>query len=127
MSPVHLLVVDDDPAVRRLLAVALPPHGFTVRLAAGGEEAVEAYRTHLGEVDLVLLDVLLPGPDGPQTLAALREIDPAVPCCFVSARTGRYSAEEFLAMGADRVIAKPFGRLAEFARVLREAATRRAG
>ncbi len=121
----HLLVVDDDPGIRTLLAAALPPPGCSVRLASGGEEAVELYRTHRDDIALVLLDVMMPGSDGPQTLAALREIDPGVRCCFMSAHTGRYAAEDLLEAGAEHVFVKPFVPLAEFARVLQEVAGRK--
>jgi CheY-like chemotaxis protein len=119
----EVLAVDDEPAVLRLLALALPPLGFAVRVAGGGREAVEVYRRHRENIDLVLLDVQMPGLDGPQTLTALQAVRPDVRCAFMSGHTGRYTAEELLAMGAAHVFLKPFGPLAEFARVLREVAT----
>ena len=66
-----VLVVDDDPHVRNLLGLALPRFGFTAWLAAGAEEALALSREHRGEVALALLDVVMPGPDGPATLLAL--------------------------------------------------------
>ena len=63
------------------------------------------------------------GLDGPQTLAALRGLDPDLVCCFMSGDTGRYSAAGLLAMGAAHFFAKPFV-LAEVVRVLREVAAR---
>ena len=117
-----VLVVDDEGAVRKVLEIALRLSGLEVRLAASGEEAVDLYRRD-GGIAAVLLDVQLPGLDGPQTLAALREIDPGVVCCFMSGDTGRYTAEGLLAMGAAHFFAKPFV-LAEVVRVLREVAAR---
>jgi CheY-like chemotaxis protein len=117
-----VLVVDDEEAVRKVLEIALRLSGLEVRLAASGEEAVELCRRD-GGVGVALLDVQLPGLDGPQTLAALRGLDPGLVCCFMSGDTGRYPVEGLLAMGAAHFFAKPFV-LAEVVRVLREVAAR---
>lgn len=102
-----LLVVDDDPHVRGFLTAALGRLGHTVLVAASGPEAVDLVRRQQGEVDAVLLDVLMGGMDGPETLAALRAVAPAVPCCFMTGNPGRYTADGLLALGAARVFAKP--------------------
>jgi CheY-like chemotaxis protein len=103
-----VLVVEDEPMVLKLLDTALRHYGFSVRLAAGGREAVETFRSDPGGIALVLMDVQMPGLDGPQTLAALRQIDPAVRCCFMSGDTGAYTVEDLLHCGAARVFPKPF-------------------
>lgn len=114
-----VLVVDDEPAVRGLPLAALPPQGFTVFAAADGREAVTVFQQHQAEIAAVLLDVQLPGMDGPQILKALREINPALRCCFMTGNPGRYAEEELLSLGAACIIRKPF-QLAELAQVLRE-------
>ncbi len=114
-----VLVVDDEAVIRRLLALALPSFGFRVLLAAGGEEAVEMYRHNQEEIDLVLMDVQMPGLDGPWTFFALQGQNPAVRCCFMSGHPGEYGEDLLRAMGARCVVAKPFD-LAELARKLRE-------
>jgi CheY-like chemotaxis protein len=119
-----ILVVDDDPAIIRTLRLALLVHGFTVRLAGGGQEAVDLYRQHPGDIGLVLLDVQMPDMDGPQTLAALQALDPAVRCCFMSGRAGQYSDEQLLGLGAVHVIHKPFPGLADLTRLLGQLAQR---
>jgi CheY-like chemotaxis protein len=116
--PAGVLVVDDERLLLRLLSLALSQAGFAVWTAPGGEEAVELYRRHGGAVDVVLLDVCMPGMDGPKTLAALRALDPAVRCCLLTGHAGAYSEEGLLALGADRVLLKPFP-LDELTRVLR--------
>jgi CheY-like chemotaxis protein len=73
-------VVDDHDAVRTLVVLMLRRAGFTVQSAAHGEEALELYRERHPAIDVVLLDVQMPGLDGPATLAALQEIDPDVKC-----------------------------------------------
>jgi CheY-like chemotaxis protein len=116
----HVLVVDDEPAVLRLLEFALRRRGFDVTTAAGGAQAVELFRRRPGAFALVLLDVQMPDPDGPETLAALRSIDPHVRCCFMSGYTGDHSAEQLLALGAAHVFDKPFPSLGELERKLRD-------
>jgi DNA-binding NtrC family response regulator len=116
--PPGVLVADDEAAIRRLLEIALGRQGFTVWSAAGGREAVELFRRNRDAIDLVVLDVQMPGLDGPWTLIALQEIDPQVRCCFMSGHTGGYSAETLQAMGIVRIFQKPFA-IAELVEALR--------
>jgi CheY-like chemotaxis protein len=113
-----VLVVEDEKAVGMMLDVALRDYGFAVWLAATGREAVELYREHYRCIALVLLDVQMPGTDGPTTLAALQRIHSNVKCCFMSGHTGKYSSEDLLDMGAAHVVAKPFISLDVLARLL---------
>ncbi len=116
-----ILAVDDDDGVRRLLDVGLHQEGLTPWLAADGRAALELYRRHRREIAAVLMDVRMPDLDGPQTLAALREIDPRVRCCFMSGDPGGYTEEGLRALGKAGFVRKPF-RLPDVARALREAA-----
>ena len=91
-------------------------------VAASGQEAVDLYKRHQADIEIVLLDVRMPGSlDGPQTLAALRELEPNVLCCFMSGQFGGYTEAGLRELGASRVIPKPF-RLFEVAHVLRDLA-----
>jgi len=117
-----ILVVDDEWTVRAVLSVVLREKGFALWLAANGQEAVDLYRRCHETIDVVLLDVLMPGRDGPQTLAALQEINPRVRCCFMSGDLGRYTERELRDLGAAAVIQKPF-RVAEVAQMLWELAS----
>ncbi|HMC65028.1 MAG TPA: response regulator [Gemmataceae bacterium] len=112
-----VLIVDDDPTVRAVVEMALRQQGFDTRAAATGLAAVAIYQKQPG-IDLVLIDVRMPGLDGPQTLKALREIDGQVRCCFVSGDTGEYEQRELLTMGAEHIFEKPFA-LAELAGTIR--------
>jgi DNA-binding NtrC family response regulator len=88
-------------------------------VAADGQEAVETFLRNRDEVRVVLLDVNMPHLDGPGALAEIRRADPAVPCCFMTGYSDRYSAEELMALGATCVFEKPF-RLDEVLEKLRE-------
>jgi CheY-like chemotaxis protein len=91
-----ILIADGDDLVRVLLGTGLRQEGRTVWLARSGDEALELYRRHANEIGLVLLAVRLPGLDGPQTLAALRRIDPGVRCCFLSGPLSEFTDAELL-------------------------------
>jgi DNA-binding response OmpR family regulator len=101
--------VDDDPDIRRLAALALERvGGFRVSLAASGEEALEL--AACVTPDLVLLDVSMPGTDGPATLAAFRACPATqrVPVVFFTALANDDEVMRLRALGAIGVIAKPF-------------------
>ncbi len=117
--PIGILVVDDDAAVRAVLQAGLRQAGFVVWLATDGHQALEVYRHHQAAIALVLLDVRMPGLDGPQTLHGLRKINPGVRCCFLSGHTGAYSEQTLLQLGAAGVFRKPF-RLNELVQALRQ-------
>jgi CheY-like chemotaxis protein len=102
-----------------MLGVALSAKGLMPYLAATGHEAVEQFLRHRDEVRAVLLDVNMPGLDGPGALAQIRDADPAVPCCFMTGNPEPYDAEDLLALGPVCVFAKPF-RLDEVLQVVGE-------
>jgi CheY-like chemotaxis protein len=103
-----VLVVDDDEAVRNLLCVALGRHGFEVCPAASGMEALNLCRKQAPALSAALLDVRMPGLDGPQTMKALRRLLPGLPCCFMTGNPGAYGLTGLLDRGAAAVITKPF-------------------
>jgi CheY-like chemotaxis protein len=101
----HVLLVDDSAVVRSLLGEMLRRDGFTVCVAAGGRQALDIYRQHRDEIDLVVLDQRMPGLDGLQTLDGLRCLNPDVRCCFL---TGAHEDDaELLRRGAACVLHKP--------------------
>jgi CheY-like chemotaxis protein len=108
-----ILVVDDREDLRKLLNITLQQQGFDVWLAASGEEALEIYQNHQG-VDLVLLDVHMPGLSGPDTCRGLRQLDPDVRCCLMSG-DARACDSDLLACEAEFIFEKPL----EMAKVVR--------
>jgi CheY-like chemotaxis protein len=117
LPPPTILVVDDEPVIQRLVADILQQQGYAVLVAATGEEAVALYQNHLGTIQMVLLDIRMPGLDGPATLEALRALDPQVRCCFLSGDLGGYTEEDLLQRGAQGVLRKPF-RVEELVRLV---------
>ena len=119
--PHGILIADDEAEVRDVLHDKLRQEGFSVWLAADGQEAVDLYRTHRETIDVALLDVCMPGLDGPRTLVALQQLTPQIRCCFMSGYLGNHIEKDLCGVGAARVFAKPF-RLDEVANVLRQLA-----
>jgi CheY-like chemotaxis protein len=117
-----VLVIDDDSAVRKVLGAMLEHQGFTARQARSGDEGVAVYGRHRDQISAVVLDVQMPGMDGPQTLAELRELDPGVPCVFVTGNSPNYTPGELAARGAT-VLSKPVTP-AELGRAIRDATGR---
>src|SRR5215208_1180320 len=84
VPPEHILVVDDEPDIRRLLARLLKNGGYTVSVAASGDEALAVVKEDIP--DLVLLDVSMPGQDGFAVCRELQKLGPKVPSViFLSA------------------------------------------
>ncbi|MDT3381631.1 response regulator [Labrys portucalensis] len=111
--PTKILYVDDEDDIREIaqISLELEPQ-FEVRSSASGSRAlVDAAEW---QPDLVLLDVMMPGMDGPETLRQLAASarTAAIPVAFVTARTQTHEVVRYRAMGAIGVIAKPFDPMA---------------
>ena len=108
MGGSHILVVDDDPVVCDIVCQALALEGLNVAAVGDGAAALEHLRRH--EVDLVLLDRLMPGMDGLEVLAAIRadRATEGVSVLLVTGVDGTARAVEGLDTGADDYIVKPF-------------------
>lgn len=105
----RILYVDDEADIREVAAMSLElDPGFEVRTAASGAEALQIASEWKPE--LILLDVMMPGMDGPTTFFHLREgvETAAITVVFITARTQAQEVEGFKALGAKGVIAKPF-------------------
>jgi len=121
MSRSVILVIEDDPAIRRGLVDALRFAGYEVRDAQDGRTGLElALETN---ADLVLLDVMLPGMTGFEVLTELRTALPTLPVIMVTARGAEEDRIRGLKEGADDYVTKPFSALELLARV--EAVLRR--
>ena len=105
----RVMCVEDDPDIRMILEFSLARiGGYEVCLCANGYEAIQAVKTFSPQ--FVLLDVMMPGLSGPQTLLALREMScmSGVPVVFLTAKAMPDEVEALLVDGAAGVIVKPF-------------------
>jgi two-component system cell cycle sensor histidine kinase/response regulator CckA len=79
-----ILVVDDEPVIRKLVKLVLEEEGFEVLNAESGPDAIHVSESHRGGIDLVLSDITMPGMDGPTMARQLLATDPSLPVVFVS-------------------------------------------
>ena len=111
MSPplVRILYVEDQQDIRLVAKMALEAvGGFTVVACASGQEALSSAAAAMA--DLLLLDIMMPGMDGPSTLKALRELPATAhtPVIFMTAKVQTAEVAQYMALGALQVIPKPF-------------------
>lgn len=114
-SPLRILVADDEPAIRRFLRTSLTAEGHLVLEAADGTEALKLMRRNA--LDLLVLDLGLPGKDGFHVIEECRKSGSAIPIIVLSSRSDEAGKVRALDMGADDYVTKPFGLDELFARI----------
>jgi two-component system KDP operon response regulator KdpE len=116
MQPaIRILVVDDEPAIRRALRPPLMELGFQVAEASRGEEALLVLRS--GSYDAVLLDINMPGIGGIETLKRIRGFAPRLPVLMLTVRDDEEDKVQALELGADDYVTKPFSTRELIARI----------
>ena len=110
----HILVVDDHREIRELVSRALTKEGFRVSVAADGKAMRKALAD--GRIDLILLDLMLPGEDGLALCRALRA-ESSIPIIMLTAKGEEVDRVIGLEMGADDYLSKPFGSRELIARI----------
>jgi len=105
MSAGHILIVDDEPSMRRYLQTALELDSYEVRTAANGEEALQKVRQQAP--DVVLLDLVLPGWDGLETLRHLRTASPFSKVVMISCVRDTRKVAQAMRLGAQDYLSKP--------------------
>ncbi|MDX1999073.1 MAG: response regulator, partial [Thermoanaerobaculia bacterium] len=106
IPPARILVIDDEPQIRRFLDIALRAEGYQVALAEGGRAGLEWLALH--GADLVVLDLGLPDLEGHEVLAELRAWS-TVPVIVLSVRASESEKVRALDAGAHDYVTKPFG------------------
>jgi two-component system KDP operon response regulator KdpE len=101
----NVLVIDDEPQIRRALRIGLERNDFQVRLASSGEEGLDLAALH--PTDFVILDLAMPGMDGVEVCRQLRSWS-SVPVIVLSVREGEQDKIAALDAGADDYLTKPF-------------------
>jgi two-component system KDP operon response regulator KdpE len=106
-APLRVLVVDDEPAIRRFLRTSLRAEGYEVLEQETGVRALSEIRRR--EPDLVMLDLGLPGMDGLDVIRQMREAGSVVPIIVLTVRADEEGKVQALDLGADDYVTKPFG------------------
>jgi two-component system KDP operon response regulator KdpE len=114
-TPIRILLVDDESAIRRALRPPLVELGFKVVDVSRGEEALLMLRA--GGFDVVLLDVNMPGIGGIETLRRIRALSPRLPVLMLTVRDAEEEKVEALELGADDYVTKPFSMRELIARI----------
>jgi len=107
MSEANILLVDDEPGMLRYIRTLLEVDNYKVETASTGEEAVERVQKGL-RPDLVLLDLLMPGIDGLQTLEQLRQAQPGIKIVMLSCVSDTRKVVQAIRLGAQDYLTKPF-------------------
>ncbi len=105
-APLRVLVVDDEPPIRKLLRVGLSAHGYQILEAANGKSALELLNQ---APNLVILDLGLPDMQGLDLLRTIRARNESVPIVVLSSRSDEAGKVQALDLGADDYVTKPFG------------------
>jgi two-component system, OmpR family, KDP operon response regulator KdpE len=105
-APLRVLIVDDEPPIRKLLRMGLNTQGYETIDAANGKDALEAIKQRL---DLVILDLGLPDMSGHDLLRIIRARNESVPIVVLSSRGDEAGKVQALDLGADDYVTKPFG------------------
>ncbi len=105
-TPITVLVIDDEPPIRKLLRTGLSTQGYGVIEASNGKAALEQLAEHPA---LIILDLGLPDIQGHELLRRIRERDDSVPVVVLSSRGDEAGKVQALDLGADDFVTKPFG------------------
>jgi len=105
-APLRVLVVDDEPPIRKLLRMGLSAHGYEILEAPNGKAAIDMLSQ---APDLIILDLGLPDTQGHELLQAIRARSESVPIVVLSSRGDEGGKVEALDLGADDYVTKPFG------------------
>jgi DNA-binding NtrC family response regulator len=103
-----ILVVDDEEALREVTGRILTRNGYTVILAASGAQAIELAAAHIGPIDLVLTDVMMPKMQGPAVANEMRRLRPGIPVLFMSGHAQPVLEAEAVLGTEFLLVEKPF-------------------
>jgi two-component system, cell cycle sensor histidine kinase and response regulator CckA len=114
-----ILVIDDEPMILETTSQLLTGLGYTVHSALGGEEALRCYANRLDEIDLVIIDMVMPGMNGAQCHARIREIKPDMKTVLCSGYSMNQSVQRIMDQGCNYFLEKPFT-LSQVSEVIRQ-------
>jgi two-component system cell cycle sensor histidine kinase/response regulator CckA len=103
-----ILVVDDEPEIRKLVSAMLTPHGYRIILADTGEQAIKVFRKQAKDIDLLLTDVVAPGMAGPTLADQLTELKPDLRVLFMSGYDNRQVVQKYVVEKGSLLLTKPF-------------------
>ncbi|AEV30140.1 response regulator containing a CheY-like receiver domain and an HD-GYP domain [Sphaerochaeta pleomorpha str. Grapes] len=103
----HIVTTDDDPAIRKILQILLKKEGYQVTLCTNGNELLDLLKTESESIDLILLDIKMPGPSGFEVLESIRHRYPSIPVVMLTAFSDLDTGMKAMRLGASDYLAKP--------------------
>ena len=103
-----ILVVDDEPEVRKLVSAMVGQFGYAVLTADSGEHALTLYKNHKGPIDLLITDVIAPGMSGPMLADKLTEIQPDLKVLYMSGYDNTHVVQKYVVEKGHALLTKPF-------------------
>ncbi|MDQ7799100.1 MAG: PAS domain S-box protein [Candidatus Edwardsbacteria bacterium] len=116
----NILLVDDEETIRDITSQMLGDQGYKVIMLTNGQEAVDYYREHFGEIDLVILDMIMPLMNGHDAFLKMKEINPGIKALLSSGYSIDEEAQELMKSGVRDFLQKPY-RLAELTQKINQA------
>jgi CheY-like chemotaxis protein len=103
-----ILVVDDEDSIREITKTSLETYGYKVLIASDGIEAIALYTQHKKEISVVLIDMMMPSMDGPNTIRVLQKINPKVKIIGVSGLVSNHKMIELVGNSVKTFLPKPY-------------------
>jgi two-component system cell cycle sensor histidine kinase/response regulator CckA len=103
-----ILVVDDEPEIRKLVGAMVSNFGYTVMTADSGEHALTLYKNNKGPIDLLITDVVAPGMSGPMLADKLTEIQPDLKVLYISGYDNTHVVQKYVVEKGHALLSKPF-------------------
>src|SRR5512141_1966366 len=103
-----ILVVDDEPEVRKLVGAMVGQFGYQVMTADSGEHALTLYKHHKGPIDLLITDVIAPGMSGPMLADKLTALQPGLKVMYISGYDNTHVVQKYVVEKGHVLLAKPF-------------------
>src|SRR5690348_3167735 len=103
-----ILVVDDEPEIRKLVGAMVSQYGATVLTADSGEHALTLYKNNKGPIDLLITDVVAPGMSGPMLADKLSALQPDLKVLYISGYDNTHVVQKYVVEKGHALLAKPF-------------------
>jgi CheY-like chemotaxis protein len=103
-----ILVVDDEPEVRKLVSAMVGQFGYDVLTADSGEHAITLYKNNKGPIDLLITDVIAPGMSGPMLADKLTELQPGLKVLYISGYDNTHVVQAYVVEKGHALLTKPF-------------------
>ena len=103
-----ILVVDDEPEIRKLVSAMVRQFGYEVMTADSGEHALTLYKHHKGPIAMLITDVVAPGMSGPMLADTLTALDPGLKVLYISGYDNTHVVQKYVVEKGHALLAKPF-------------------